>query len=515
MSGSKVGERILDNLQDLLNNIPSIPQNLLGLISGSKQKVEHDLTAEDIAEGIRNSYLTSLGGSMRKRGSSYEAIVSALLAENKTRCKPPLPESEVKRIAKSIARYEPGELPSQYGVNKPAIDFAECGTLLSDVEAETIRWLWPGYIALGKLTILDGDPGNGKTTATNDIASRVSTGREMPDGSAGVPPSGVVLISAEDSLADTIKPRLLAAGADCSRILALTIAYDEEGKERPITLPFDLELIRKAIERVDAKLVILDPLMAFLSGDTNSHKDQDIRRVLYPVSKLAEDTEAAFVIVRHLNKATGGNVLYRGGGSIGIIGAARTGLLVEKDPNDKNRRVLACTKSNIAMIPESLSFHLEDCNGVARVVWDGVSPHSANDLLSMQNNGAEKSASKEAEYFLYEILGFGPVQASKVIDEAKGAGISERTLNRAKKNIGVISHKPGGPKTQWVWELPQDANSAISQNVGNLNEFGNLNSSDTLPTLATLNEKPLDCQGSIDSQGGNLKEGVEEYEYLL
>ena len=168
----------------------------------------------------------------------------------------------------------------------------EIGKFLSGIEPEEVSWLWPSWLALGKLALVDGDPGLGKSAMTLDLAARVSAGKAFPDG-AECEPAGVVLLSAEDGLADTIRPRLDAAGADTSRILALATVPDENGHDRLLSIPEDLPLIEKGIRRVGARLVVVDPLMAFLSGDTNSHRDQDVRRALAPLAGLAERTGAA------------------------------------------------------------------------------------------------------------------------------------------------------------------------------------------------------------------------------
>jgi putative DNA primase/helicase len=184
------------------------------------------------------------------------------------------------------------------------------GQLLSEVVAEQVRWLWEKRIPLGKLTILDGDPGLGKSALLTDDAARVSVGRTWPDG-APCEAGGVVICSAEDGLADTIRPRLDAAAGDPSKVLALATVKDEDG-ERVLSIPEDLNIVRQGIERVGAKLVIVDPIMAFLSGKSDSHKDQHVRRALAPLARLAEETGAAVVVVRHLNQTSGGNPLYRG-----------------------------------------------------------------------------------------------------------------------------------------------------------------------------------------------------------
>jgi len=340
----------------------------------------------------------------------------------------------------------------------PSKSAPSVGVLLSTVSPEEVEGFWEGRIPLGKLTVIDGDPGTGKSTLTLDLAARASRGGPMPDGGTYRDPVGVVILSGEDGLADTIVPRLLAAGADLMRIIALTECPDAQGEEtHPPVLPDDLGVIREAIVRVEAKLLIIDPLMAYLGSDTNSHRDQDIRRVLFQVAALAEETGVAIVVVRHLNKASGGVALYRGGGSIGIIGAARSGLLVAVDPDDEDRRVLASTKSNLGPRPESLSFYLEASDGEpAHVVWDGTSAHDANALLAAPSTGEERLAIDEAQEFLLTVLAEGPVACTQVVTEARGAGLSERTLRRAKAALGIESHKPD-MRSPWIWTLPKVA----------------------------------------------------------
>jgi hypothetical protein len=358
----------------------------------------------------------------------------------------------------------------------------EIGILLSGVEPEEIEWLWPSWLALGKLALVDGDPGLGKSAMTLDLAARVSAGKRFPDGVPGES-GGVVLLSAEDGLRDTIRPRLDAAGADVSRILALATVPDENGHDRLLSIPEDIPLIEKGIRRVNARLVVVDPLMAFLSGDTNSHRDQDVRRALAPLAGLAERTGASVLVVRHLNKGSANNPLYRGGGSIGIIGAARMAFVVGKDPQDENRRVLASTKNNLAKPPASLLFGLEEAeSGSVSVNWLGRSELSAKDILATAQDQEHADARSEAVEFLNEVLGDGPVAASQIKVEAEDAGISERTLARAKKAVGVMSYREGGSggrgKGQWLWKLPvvdlvdhhiKDATRPLNKDGGILN----------------------------------------------
>ncbi len=353
----------------------------------------------------------------------------------------------------------------------PGAANGEVGKLLSEVQPERLEWLWRGRVPLGKLTVLDGDPGLGKSAVTLDVAARVSAGRELPDGERRGP-AGVVLLSAEDGLADTIRPRLDAAGADTERIVALSTVGEGSANERTLCVPKDLRLIERAVERVGAALVIVDPLMAFLGGKTDSHKDQDVRRALAPLAALAERTRAAVLIVRHLNKTAGGNTLYRGGGSIGIIGAARSGLVVAQDPEDPERRILAANKHNLSRAAQSLVFGLETApNGAARVVWGGTSGLSAGDILKEPTDPEQRSALTEAKDFLLKELADGPVAAERVKKDARGADVSGRTLKRAKRALGVGSEKDGdGP---WSWVLPdKEVEGGHSPNAGTLGTVG-------------------------------------------
>jgi AAA domain len=357
--------------------------------------------------------------------------------------------------------YQPGAYERRYERNghgpAPSVQ-DQHGILLSEVVPERVRWLWDGRIALGKLNLVDGDPGTGKSAATTDLAARVSVGKAWPDG-AECKVGGVVLLSAEDGLADTIRPRLDAAGGDPSKAVAVSTVPDAEGNERQISILDDLHVIEAAIERVGAVLVVIDPLMAFLPGEINSHRDQDVRRALAPLARMAERTGAAVVVVRHLNKGSGGNALYRGGGSIGIVGAVRSGLLIANDPEDDSRRVLASIKSNLAAPAPSLVFSLSGArNGAVCVDWKGESPLDASALLSAPTDPEERSVLQEARDLLRDVLSEGPVPASEVKDEARSADISERTLKTAKRELRVLTSREGKAGKsgggRWIWALP-------------------------------------------------------------
>jgi len=344
---------------------------------------------------------------------------------------------------------------------------------LSGVVPEPVAWLWEGYVPLGTLTVLDGDPGLGKSTLVLDLASRLSRGDAMPDGSEGPTMAGTVLLSAEDDLARVIRPRLDATGADLDRIAVVRLR-DADGEPRELTLsPDDLAAIERAVHEVGALLVIVDPLMAYLPQNVDAHRDQDVRRPLSALRALAERTGAAVVIVRHLNKTPGGSPLYRGGGSIGIVAVARSGLLLAAEPEDStgSARVLASVKSNLAPAPPSLRLRLLSDSGstFARVCWEGASGHSAASLLAPPATPENRSAVDEAEDFLRELLAGGSVPAKDAERAAKHANVSERTLARARRRLGVVSRKL---PTHWEWALPEGRHPADGSHAGGLGALG-------------------------------------------
>jgi hypothetical protein len=229
----------------------------------------------------------------------------------------------------------------------------------------------------------------------------------------------------------------------------------------PLMLPVHLEAVRAAVAKVDARLVVVDPLMAFLGGDTNSWRDQDIRRALRPLCALAEETGVALVVIRHLTKKPGGQALYRGGGSIGIVGAARSGLVVARDPNDDGTVILAPTKSNLSAAVPSLRYRLlsDGPYGVAKVEWLGESAHTADQLMAAPPEAEERSAIDTAVAFLRDALGNGPKSVREVVREARAEGISSRTLDRARSALGVRSVPSGfgGPRTLTLPDSPVSA----------------------------------------------------------
>jgi RecA-family ATPase len=327
---------------------------------------------------------------------------------------------------------------------------------LKDVKPIAVKWLWDKYVAKENITMFDGNPGEGKSTLALDIAARVSRGQSMPDNTL-TDIGGVVILSCEDNLSTTIVPRLMAAGADLSKCVQLYQIIEGENKRFPkIT---DIDAIRKAIISVRAKLVIIDPLMGFI-GTADSHKDQDVRQVLAPLADLAEEMQVAVIIVRHLNKSNNGSAIYRGGGSIGISGAARSVFLIAGDPNDENLKVFAPIKSNLAKMQNSLSFGMEEVilKGdieTSKIIWKGISNFIADDLLELPNDKGDKSQLDEAKDFLENYLSSGDKLQENIFKDSKKNNIAEKTLRRAKKLLGIKSIKPTFDGSKWMWKLPE------------------------------------------------------------
>jgi hypothetical protein len=366
---------------------------------------------------------------------------------------------------------------------------------LSEVRPEIVKWLWRGRLPRGKVVVLDGDPGVGKSTVALDIAAHLTTGGAWPDGAA-CPMGAVVVLSAEDGLADTIRPRLDASGAEPSLVHAITgvrmIADGEEIGERPPSLA-DLDIIETEILRTQAVLAIVDVLMAFLPSSVDSHRDQDVRGVLHRLTKLAERTGCCILLLRHLNKSAGGSPLYRGGGSIGIVGAARAGFVAARDPEDEHLVVLAPTKSNLSAAPASLGYRLvPHPNGVARVEWTGVVDRRADDLLRPEREAASDELADLVREYVADHG--GSVAAAEARAHFEGSGYSEAALRRARGRAGVESVK-AGMTNGWFWRIGSTRTAEDATKTSNTSPLGEPTSSTpsaTPSTVCNVCQNPLD-----------------------
>jgi hypothetical protein len=342
---------------------------------------------------------------------------------------------------------------------------------VSEVAAEPVRWLWEHRIAFGKLNMLDGLPDVGKSNVSLRVAAAVTTGGTLPIGDGrvrGVPRGDVLSVTVEDAVADSIRPRLEAAGADLSRVHVLRAVTYAGGDEHIPKLPDDLPAIEAAIARTGATLVIIDTLGSHTSARKNSRDDVDMGDVLAALSKMAQDTGTAILAIRHVGKAPAGNAITAGLGSITIIGRFRAGLLAGRDPDDPSKRVLAVVKHNLA--PDgtpSLAYRLEGkdvagAGSVSYLAWDGDSPHTADALIAAGRDHEERDKIADAGTWLTEALSRATDRerlADELVAEAKGIGIAKRTLERAKKECHVSHRRKtfGGPM---YWKLPPDPASS-------------------------------------------------------
>lgn len=329
---------------------------------------------------------------------------------------------------------------------------------LADIREERISWRSRGRLARGKLTLIDGDGGLGKSTMTMDWAARLSRGDALPDGEPH-DERGVLLIGAEDDPSDTIRPRLRVMGADLERIYLMNEVKDQAGV-RMIAFPQDAEVVEQAVRAWNIGLIVIDPVTAFLSEELKENSNQDVRRALNPLVLLSQRTGVSTIMLRHLNKSGNTNAMYRGGGSVAFLALSRIGLLVAEDRKQPGVRILAHTKGNIGPPPPSLAFRLEEVPGedVARVEWLGVSDYRASDLLTDAITDDEtRDENDEASEWLMALLADGPRAADEVYAEARKVGMGQRSLRRAKSKLKVESRKQGfqGEHVVWKWALPE------------------------------------------------------------
>lgn len=309
---------------------------------------------------------------------------------------------------------------------------------MDEVPVEEVEWLWYPYIPFGKLTIIHGDGGEGKTTLILQLAALLSRGEKLPCDSTEREPIKVIYQTAEDGLGDTIKPRLLAGNADCSQIKVID--------ESEATLTMLDERIEKAIVETGARALILDPVQAYIGAKVDMNRANEVRAILSQLGQIAGQYRCAIILVGHLNKAQGNKSNYRGLGSIDFQATARSVLIVGRLKDNPQIRVMVQDKSSLAPEGEPIAFELGKENGFR---WLGHYDISADDLLC---GIPREKKSEQAENLILEYLSQGKYPQQALLKKAQAIGISKRVLDEAKKALNVRSLKEG---SQWYWELPE------------------------------------------------------------
>lgn len=342
---------------------------------------------------------------------------------------------------------------------------------VADVRREGVHWLWRRRIPFGRLTALLGDPGVGKSWLTLAVAAAVTRGATLPGDDTSGKPSRVLVLTAEDGLADTVRPRLEDMGADLTLVHVLTATRDLDGRERFPSLADDLSALDAELQRGDYVLLIVDPINAYLGTQVDSHRDAAIRSVLGPLAQLAERHGVAVLFTLHLTKSGRDRAIYRGQGSIAYSAAARVVLLAGQDSETGNR-ALIWVKGNLSAPAPAIGYEIAD----ARFAWLGESQLTAAQLLAPDADASERPAQREAEDFLRQVLADGPRPAKDTTKEAEEAGIARRTLWRAKTALDVVADREGEAGKRgagkWVWRLPDrvySASTSKGENNGTLN----------------------------------------------
>jgi hypothetical protein len=433
----------------------------------SSKRPDEGAPCEGIREGKRNDQLYRLARSLRTKRHSKEAVLRMLQMANAVECRPPLSAGEIEAIVANAFKQ-----PDREGFN-PQNSPGGTPVLIriADVAPESVRWLWQNRIAFGKLNLIAGDPGIGKSFITLDLAARASTGRAFPDGAPSCEPCSVVLLSAEDGVADTIRPRLEAAGANLD-LISILLAKKIGEKESPISsLSADLKVLESAVEQTRARLVIVDPISAYM-GDADSHKNADVRAVLAPLAALAEQKSAALVGVTHLGKGEN-SALYRVLGSIAFTAAARVLHGAAELQDGSGRRVFGPLKSNLSALPKALAFQL-DCGALK---WDGLVDIDVRCLLepaAPSKRGRRPDKLEAVKQALAEVLGDGQEHPSADVMRmvrARMGDVSDALIYKARRESGVASRKDGFAAGGWFWQLPSPGNCESSANPHSQTDF--------------------------------------------
>lgn len=378
-----------------------------------------------------------------------------------------MPRDVITPAAEIIRDTSPGARSHDYIVRLPAAPRAVSYRRASEIDMRPVSWLWPARIARGKVSLIAGMPGLGKSQITASMAAIVTTGVRWPVDRTPAPCGNVIILSAEDDADDTITPRLVAAGADLERAYVIDnvrdIGDDGRAVQRTPDLTRDLAALADMIDTIgDVAMIVIDPVTAYCGG-IDTHRTSDVRGMLAPLAELAREHATAVICVSHLRKDRG-DALRSVTGSLAWVAAARAMYIVARDPNDETRRLMLPAKNNLGEDRTGLAYSIEAATvgeGIAtsRVSWHAEAVTvSADDALSADaGDPAARSERNSAADWLADLLAAGPLPAREVRRHADEAGYAWRTLHRARDAAGVTVRREGyGPGGQWMWSIDAD-----------------------------------------------------------
>lgn len=433
----------------------SLPPHLQQLARGRDEK------GQDITKGGRSEPFYRLTMELLERDWGPGAVLAMLRFANRELMGGKYDEDSIwKQFSKGQSKHEQRRGAALIAVTA------------SEITPRAVEWLWKGYVPLGKAVLFDGDPEMGKSTISSaDLAARVTTGRDMPDGSPNPfdGPRDVVIMTAEDDYDDTLVPRLIAAKADLSRVHFLEGPKDQHDLATNLRLPMDLNRIRRQIADLRSRghevgLVVVDPVIAFFDAKVNSWNDQQSRPVMAALRELARDERCVAVGIRHFKKdKSDAKVMNRGGGTVGMIGAVRAGLVVVDHPEDPELKVFGNSKLNVGVKGPLWSYRIvrvEIEGGIetSKIEWAGkVEGYRDIDHLLATPPREEREPRTSAREWLLTNL---PMRSEFMQQWAERDGHAWATMRRARKELrqeGLIDlRKVGGrkdPDEHWEWYL--------------------------------------------------------------
>lgn len=435
------------------------------LFSKWNEECEPPWDYDELKVKIRNAYAYLV---QNKPGSKTAAVELALTDEEK---------AEYQRLddAFHAAQGKTKQSSNSKAKNGTALEVVWGNT----VTPKSIKWIWPGHLALGQHTCVAGVQGDGKSQLVYALIAAITTGGTWPGSNDKAPLGNCVILSAEDTDADVLAPRLIAAGADMKRVAIIKGTKNEDGSLRKFNLQADIKRLQLTVDQICAargavKMISIDPISSYLGGDLDSHNNTELRDALDPIKDLAEATGAAVVSITHFNKASKGvSALNRIIGSIAFTAAPRAAFVVLRDDLDDASRLLLPVKTNLMSVADAygMRFHIEevstgvrdpDTNAVIRaprVRWDERDTRSADSVLNPPTPPKDAPLLEEATRYLRDALSDGPVLAQAIKDDVTGMGFfSLETLRRAREKLGVVSSKRKQPDGHgpWEWSLPPD-----------------------------------------------------------